>query len=646
MEENYEDDEIICVTSFTSIASIDSLPSNGNPDSIENQTNNSEGGTEPEGSDDANTNEPGSEEGETDNEGEQDESNDTSRNENGTLDTLVVEFGDPNCPSGDSIFWPLDSFFLIDTINLNISNTCNIVHLTLSNHDRFEFYDVSSDLQENIAYANGIILIEVGQSARKQIRIIRKFSSNGDTIQPPDTLILHIVYENGDRISSLTSSIPSCDSILPTNASIGKNISAAKGPSSIKYRMQFDLERGEIKYFKKQRKRSFIGRWLCSSKEERELIGRMVCPPRTKSTYKVTNKLRPQTGSLFAISYINPIKDSLPVDYSFKDYFQDDAEQFRTVMGILGPTDSEKDDKIISPVANGHFTSGRIEGERITCIQRINDQLNEYIKNRHEYGIFDQTTLNRQRSYIGTRIKLALGISEISVASLQELFPDGPMPPEAVDLLSLWEEIQRWRIATIPPIQIENKDRFFVHLNQSKAENINNNFTYEFKTSGGLKIDFSTGFIITGLTDKKYYLKSVSRLDTTFFVDNGQPTDSIVGIDTPTLKQINEGNKDDYNFGLGILSHIYVRTGGTFNFALSPGLMLTSNTDVNILLGGSIMASDKSRFVLSGGVALGRVERLRSDLAIGEIWDDSSTSIIPTERVPRKSWFVSLTFNF
>jgi hypothetical protein len=153
-----------------------------------------------------------------------------------------------------------------------------------------------------------------------------------------------------------------------------------------------------------------------------------------------------------------------------------------------------------------------------------------------------------------------------------------------------------------------------------------------YKTKGGCKLDFSTGvFINWGNQDflgRELQYKPVN--------------DSVETI------QSKDGGKRVL-LSVGALMHIYYRSCGNVNFALSPGLSTTSAFDgLNFHLGGSVIFGGENRFVITGGVVLRESKILDKNYKLDTQYIIKSLpDSPPTIKVfPTCGWFFSLTYNF
>lgn len=175
----------------------------------------------------------------------------------------------------------------------------------------------------------------------------------------------------------------------------------------------------------------------------------------------------------------------------------------------------------------------------------------------------------------------------------------------------------------------------------SKPENI--------RMSGGMKIDFSAGFVLTGLKDHSYVLKNISHNYTPPGLNARDTTGNVI------VKEDEGGSQ----VGVGLLTHFYPRISSHYNFGGTFGLMTSTSLNLRLMLGGSFMVSSlfgsNNRVSFSGGVVWGKVKRIsekdkdyfnhpRTVNGIPEFYT-AAAAPEPIDRTSR-SWFFAITMNF
>jgi hypothetical protein len=197
---------------------------------------------------------------------------------------------------------------------------------------------------------------------------------------------------------------------------------------------------------------------------------------------------------------------------------------------------------------------------------------------------------------------------------------------------AIYDSIYSRRTIYIQPIQVSNNDISLLKITYRKDDKQQNDIYREImlKNRYGFKLDFSTGFVGTGLKDDNFRLV---------------PTPNTIK-DTTTIK---EDPKGKFAIGFAIMAHAYFRSGERVNFALNTGLMLNgSNQTINYLAGLSLPLGLEQRLVLSGGFAFGKVKRLTSGFEIEKPYPSSILNLssgVPYTEKWQNSWYIGVSYN-
>jgi hypothetical protein len=153
----------------------------------------------------------------------------------------------------------------------------------------------------------------------------------------------------------------------------------------------------------------------------------------------------------------------------------------------------------------------------------------------------------------------------------------------------------------------------------------------ELLTTGGLKIDFSTGvFVNVGNEDflgRTYYYKNMS--DSTRQIISAKRGPSLM-------------------LSVGALMHFYKRTVSCTKIGGSIGVSTTADfATLNFHAGPSIIIGSESRFIITGGVTLKSSPQLDQQLEMNKTYTHlESPDAIPTVNVfPKVGAFISITYN-
>jgi hypothetical protein len=185
-------------------------------------------------------------------------------------------------------------------------------------------------------------------------------------------------------------------------------------------------------------------------------------------------------------------------------------------------------------------------------------------------------------------------------------------------------------------------------------------YEQEFHTSLGFKVDASVGVFVTGLKDQNFVFVDSTvkyRRDSSGYTPTSGPL-----FDTTGRIVIHENNSYS-RVGIGVLLHGYPRISGNYNLGLSVGFLTTTNIDLNVMGGLSLILGNNQRFILSGGLIWGKATRMSSSVKEGmnrltsgvtkpedltyakPIFYNTQNSVVPTVNDFERSWFIGFTWN-
>lgn len=202
-------------------------------------------------------------------------------------------------------------------------------------------------------------------------------------------------------------------------------------------------------------------------------------------------------------------------------------------------------------------------------------------------------------------------------------------------------------------IQIPNADEMTVAMKASKSDYF---YRHNLNIKGGIKIDFSTAVVLTGLNDREFILRSFRF----------RVKDSLTGLPRDTTGNLIVANKGKLKYNTGFLVHIYRRSGYFINTGLVTGVTF-NNSEFMMTLGASAMFRlGNIRLSLVGGAAFGQRKRLDANheqyLYDGNAYPLNKEYVQnqTPDRLPRfftdtnistydklkGSWFAGISFNF
>ncbi len=377
----------------------------------------------------------------------------------------------------------------------------------------------------------------------------------------------------------------------------------------------------------------------------------------------------PPVGSSITFEAVNiPLAKPISLVVDEKDLFNGGSTQFASIISglassqIVTPlTSSASGNKTGSGSQQGSETKpakvDSIEQEKLQLLanlQGLNNELVEYISQ------FRVSSCSIEAHRVGM-VKLLAIINQIfgtSAGSFGQL--ENGLKNLADEKLKGTERAQAMQainaiiaalksldgISPIVYATMRAKNRDYIEIKYRDAAGVESR-TQNIRMGGGMKIDFSAGFVLTGLKDYTYVLKP----DSARYTPTGaSPRDTIGNV----ITQEPTGNRD---IGISLLTHFYPRISSHYNIGGAVGLMTSTELNLRLMLGGSFIISSlfgsDNRISFTGGVVWGKVKRL-------SVQQERHLNNIPVvNNVPQffsgtptladrseKSWFFSVNFNF
>ena len=359
--------------------------------------------------------------------------------------------------------------------------------------------------------------------------------------------------------------------------------------------------------------------------------------------YQPIKRLRPAVGKNvgFHIFGYYPYFDSLSVGFGFESRNLENRDAFAAAFGLGAGTEEDKpDEKVNDTVANA---TSRKEKDPIKSLN--NDEV-FFSKMREEFGEYYSYLITQSPNtelvqgdikYINQMLnQYCLTLDQFSSAGLlaateKYLSNYTETGEKATTIKDLKAQVFRlaaqaaryygfilhYNSMKIPVVQIENEDQFQWTVGFYKNKTKAHSQKYTAMIKGGWKIDFSTGFVFNKLIDNKYSIK-YDTVDIT--PDNGT-------IDPVAAGKIIRQDEGKYVVDVGIMSHIYPRTGSRVNVGLNTGIVIRNGSNVKYLLGGSLMLGYEQRFIISGGWVGGTTQ------VLDETYNDALDSYVSRNRL-------------
>ncbi len=420
------------------------------------------------------------------------------------------------------------------------------------------------------------------------------------------------------------------------------------------YSVVYDIASSAICYFKREEcdcskqpnpskpNNANVG---CSCKEG----GRQYC-------YVAKERIRPKVGSNVSFHLLGyyPSYDSVSSTFAFESKNLELRDQFqRAITPAPQQADSAKETK--PKVANAADRPGLSEVN--TFFNKMKSEFVEYFSYllssapNKQLVQSDIEYINRQlNSYCLTVVEFSpRGLTVAAQSYINTYVIGGKEEQKQKDeILAVVRQaalyygfILNYHAINIPVVQMKNEDQFQWTVNFYKKKTVVDTRLYTMMISGGWKIDFSSGFVFNNLNDNEYAIQ--------YDIADITPDD---GNDNPVeAAKIIKQDKGDYKVDIGLMAHIYPRTGRRANAGLNTGVVLRNGTTVKYLLGGSIMLGYEQRFVLSFGAVAGSVKKLDQtyekamDKYVAKSTLTTISSSVPTVDFWDWGGFVAISYN-
>ena len=143
--------------------------------------------------------------------------------------------------------------------------------------------------------------------------------------------------------------------------------------------------------------------------------------------------------------------------------------------------------------------------------------------------------------------------------------------------------------------------------------------------NGGFKLDYSEGFFFSNVTDKEYITKP------TYINDSITGYNLIKSEDNPLC------------FGFAGYMHAYWRSASNINVSLSFGVGIDQNTQLKIMPGISILMGRKERFIINGGLVMGKIKDLSKVQDLKHLYNENIEPIYSDSY--KAGYFVGISYN-
>lgn len=362
------------------------------------------------------------------------------------------------------------------------------------------------------------------------------------------------------------------------------------------------------------------------------------------STYclKPVIKIKPKVGSIIGFQTIGfvPFADSIAFSSGFESKNLELREQFAT---YITPKTGEKKEEEKAD------SDGKAESTRESSLPFFKKMKKEY-KSYYIHiakTVYDKEMVAVDLIYINQQLSnycfvmqtySSSGLMNGVIKYLDSKKITGEEKAQILQVVTeaanYYSKIINYASSKILPVQVQNEDQLTYTFTYFKDKKQVAKGDYYLFTKGGVKIDFSSGFVFNSLVDYDYTIQK-----------------GIANTADSLNSKIIKKEKGDYIVGIGLLTHIYFRTGTYYNYGLNTGVIVDANSKLKYLAGVSFMIGYEQRFVISGGAIFGAVKRLDNS------YNDALDKYVPTDQlsgisssVPtvdkwKTGWYVGITYN-
>ncbi len=178
-----------------------------------------------------------------------------------------------------------------------------------------------------------------------------------------------------------------------------------------------------------------------------------------------------------------------------------------------------------------------------------------------------------------------------------------------------------------------------IPIDTNNKDTVKNFCNWEVIVTNGFRLDYSTGVIISGLTDGSFgVVDTIYRK--TKIVNNKDTVMTING------KYYYKNQESRISYSLVSMMHLYWRANAWLGIGANIGIGLRNGVSTNIqfLGGASLIIGREQRFLLNGGVIVGTVKRIDDYYETHHVYETTSNTV-PLIDKTKFSWYVGLTYS-
>ncbi len=362
----------------------------------------------------------------------------------------------------------------------------------------------------------------------------------------------------------------------------------------------------------------------------------------------------PPVGTQFKVELMNySTADSINLSFAYRDNFLEDEANFKALLQSANSSSAPKDTtKKDTALKNPNNTQSYKPDETANNLLILRNDLSYY----NDHFNYNSSTMGKHLQNLRYINKVIQDKFEISLDSLIRKYKVKQDTDDELNILmkqieKLYFRISNYRTYSFLAQKLKNYDYLDMTFKDNKGNEINKE---EMRLWGGFKIDFSSGIFLTGLKDDNYVFTD----STVRYRPFGDTSTSLNSLRDTTGKIAIKENSGKQKIAFGILMHAYPRISSNYNVALTVGLAVNTQTEVNVLLGGSLLLGSTRRLVLTYGVMWGKVNRLSNTVKTGlnrsdasniysaPIFYNTTNNLVPMVSDTYHSWFFGISYNF
>ncbi len=317
---------------------------------------------------------------------------------------------------------------------------------------------------------------------------------------------------------------------------------------------------------------------------------------------KDTETFKASSTAYFKSSF--EVEDANSAKNSLQQKIQSLRNSYGNLKELYEKLNTNKEDKKAKPITGTLILGGKtIKDVKVTLTPPDKEKI---LKDEFEFAKKTIDTLLKPGNKVALETKVANGINlyeAIQDADFEEYIDGGQAENDVFSSTITLSDNEGNELHEFEPVKI--------------------------RTRGGVKVNFSSGYLVSFIGDDDY--------------SNFQNSDG----DTA----IRQDRSNDLTHALGALVHVYPRGYKDIQPALSAGISLEDDADIGFYLGGSLLFTESNRFVLTAGLSFTNVQRLNT-FNVSEVQEDGSRVFLSEENtnanfedVFRGAFFVGLTFN-